>query len=93
MMKLQDVLLKAMAKKSAGGLRCDHRSHGSDHAALAGALEEQGIRDWWTGARATQRQGVPLAKVEEVLRLYQEVYFQFKHAALARKANQSDSMP
>jgi transposase len=77
MMKLQDVLLKAMAKKIRWW----------DAAAIIGVTDRT-MRRWRERLEAEgysglvdRRKGkpsdkrVPLARVEEVLRLYQEVYF------------------
>jgi transposase len=77
MMKLQDVLLKAMAKKIRWW----------DAAEIIGVTDRtmrrwrermeaegySGLVDRRKGKPSDQR--VPLARVEEVLRLYQEVYF------------------
>lgn len=76
MMKLQDVLLKAMAKKitwwqvaeiigvTAG--RCAGGENDWRNTATAG---------WRTGGRASRFRRVPLKTCEEVLRLYREKYF------------------
>jgi hypothetical protein len=77
MMKLQDVILKAMAKKiswldaaeiigvcdrTMRRMRDGYQKHGYD-----------GLRDGRSGKQCSHR--VPMATAEEVLRLYREVYF------------------
>src|ERR1700760_128308 len=77
MMKLQDVLLKAMAKKITWweaaeiiGVTDRTMRRGRERLETKGY---SGLVDRRKGKPSDRR--VPLAKVEEVLRLYQETYF------------------
>src|SRR3954470_2564833 len=77
MMKVQDVLLKAMAKKitwwaAAEILGVTDRTM----RRWRGKLEKDGyarLADWRQGE--PRAPGIPLAQVEEVLRLYKEMYY------------------
>src|ERR1035441_3245418 len=77
MMKVQDVLLKAMAKKIAWGAAaeivgvCDRTMRRWRDRMEAGGYA--GLADRRKGKPSAQR--IPLATVEEVLRLYREEYF------------------
>ena len=78
MMKVQEVILKAMAKKItwwAGGR--DHRGHATGRCGGGGSgWRRTATTGWSTGARESRAlQRVPLATVEKVLRLYQEKYY------------------
>ena len=77
MMKLQDVLLKAMAKKISWadaaeiiGVSCRTMRRWRERLAEKGY---SGLADRRKGKPSDKR--VPLAQVEEVLRLYQETYY------------------
>ena len=78
MMKLQDVILKAMAKKIswleaaeiAGVMRPDDAA---DAGAISGVRLSRVCSIRREGKRSTHR--VPMETAEEVLRLYREVYF------------------
>jgi transposase len=87
-MKLQDVLLKAMAKKISW----------MEAAEIAGVTDRTirrirdrynefgytGLFDQRKGKRSIHR--VPMETAEEVLRLYKEVYFESQHETLPREA-------
>lgn len=67
-MKPQDVLLKAMARKSDGGIQPRSSGHGSDHAAAERAVRSRrysGLMDP-RKVKANEKR-VPLARAEEVL--------------------------
>jgi transposase len=78
-MKLQDVMLRAMAKRITWyqaaeilGISCRQMQRWKTRFALEGY---EGLFDRRLGVPSPKR--VPLATVEEVLRLYQEQYFDF----------------
>src|SRR4030081_3987200 len=78
-MKLQDVMLRAMAKRITWyqaaeilGISCGQRQRWQTRFKHEGY---EGLFDRRRGVPSPKR--VPLATVEEVLRLYQEEYFDF----------------
>ena len=88
MMKVQDVLLKAMAKKITWGAAaeiigvCDRTMR-----RWRDRLEEggyAGLADRRKGKPSAQR--IPVATVEEVLRLYREEYFDLNIRHFSREA-------
>ena len=88
MMKLQDVLLKAMAKKITWWAAAeiigvtDRTMRRWKERMEAGGYA--GLADRRKGKPSAQR--IPLATVEEVLRLYRKEYFDPEHPALSREA-------
>jgi hypothetical protein len=87
-MKLQDVLLKAMAKKISW-LEAAEIAGVTDRTIrwIRDRYEEfgyTGLFDQRRGTRSVHR--IPMETAEEVLRLYKEVVFRSQHAALPREA-------
>jgi len=96
MMKLQDVLLKAMAKKIIW----------REAAEIIGVTDrtmrrwrERLVSDGYSGGLVDRRKGkpgdrwVPLETVEEVLRLYQEVYFDLNIRHFHEKLQEEHGIP